>query len=105
RSHRACEHIECGVCGGSQRRSSEIETLAAEHQQKKIGMCPREADIAASDCFQPERGRIALANMCLHRGPKSREANRGEIAQQAGAVSEVVFWSSVRHARLTGSCA
>jgi hypothetical protein len=41
--------------------------------------------------------------MCLHRGPKSREANRGEIAQQAHDVSEVIFRSGVRHARLTGS--
>jgi len=47
----------------------------------------------------------ALANLCLHRGPKPREANRGEIAQQAHDVSEVIFRSSVRHARLTGSCA
>src|SRR5215831_16836494 len=29
--------------------------------------------------------------MSLHRGPKSREANRGEIAQQAHDVSEVIF--------------
>jgi hypothetical protein len=43
--------------------------------------------------------------MCLHRGPKPGEANRGEIAQQSHDVSEVIFWSSVRHARLTGSCA
>jgi hypothetical protein len=43
--------------------------------------------------------------MCLHRGPKPREANRGEIAQQAHDVSEVIFWSSMRHTRLAGSCA
>jgi hypothetical protein len=43
--------------------------------------------------------------MFLHRGPKPGEANRGEIAQQAHDVSEVIFRSSVRHARLTGSCA
>src|SRR5262249_30896181 len=73
--------------------------------QKKIGMCPREAHIAASDCFQLCRGRIALANMCLHCGPKPHEANRGEIAQQAHDISEVIFWSRVRHARLAGSCA
>jgi hypothetical protein len=27
-------------------------------------MCPREGDIAASDCFQPCRGRISLADLC-----------------------------------------
>jgi hypothetical protein len=105
RSHRAGEYIERGVCSRLQRRAGEIETLAAKHQQKKIGMGPREGDVAASDCFQPCRGRIALANMCLHRGSKPREANCGEIAQQAHDVSEVVFRSSVGHARLTGSCA
>src|SRR5262245_23067634 len=72
-------HRARGVCSRLQRWAGEIETLAAKHQQKKIGMCPREGDIAAPDCFQPRRG--PLANMCLHRGPKSREANRGEIAQ------------------------
>jgi hypothetical protein len=41
--------------------------------------------------------------MCLHCGPKPREAHCGEIAQQAHDVSEVIFRSSVRHTRLTGS--
>jgi hypothetical protein len=55
RSHRACEHIECGVCGGSQRRSGEIETLAAKHQQKKIGMCPREGQSDAAMSYMKLR--------------------------------------------------
>src|SRR5262249_56422803 len=76
RSQRACEYIECGVCSRLQRWAGEIETLAAKHQQKKIGMCPREGDIAASDCFQPCRGWIALVDVCLHRGAKPHEANR-----------------------------
>src|SRR5262249_13478016 len=104
RSHRGCKHIECGVCSQSQRRSGEIETLAAKHQQKKIGMCPREAHIAASNCLQPCRRRIALANMSLHHGPKSREADRGEIAlrmaermRAAGCQVELEIWPRMPH--------
>jgi hypothetical protein len=76
-SHRACEHIERGICSRLQRRSGEIEALAAEHQQKKIGMCPCEAEIAASDCFQlredpHERGtKPVIPNRCNREEPFS----------------------------------
>lgn len=65
-------------------------------------MGPREGDVAATDRLQAFSRSVGRTHSGLHPCGDPLEAHRGEIAQQARHVAEVIFRGCVRHTRFAG---
>ncbi len=93
---RAGQPCERGIGGLMQRRPLHVETLGAEHQPVHAGMRLRIGDIGLGAGRRLLRQRGAGRGGSRHRGAELPVADRGEFADEAGQVAEMMGRCGVR---------
>ena len=97
---RAGKSRERGIGGLVQRRPRHIETLGAEHQPVHAGMRLRVGDIGPGPRHRLLERRGGRGAGGRHRGVELAKADRGEFADEAGEVAEMMGRRGMRHAGL-----